>query len=86
MSGPMTADRAQVRQMLRDIERSYMMKRAELRQQALDAERALAQQYADEMNRRAAQYGVSANAKAIGSQGGQPIGWTRGFMVESRIR
>lgn len=86
MAGPMKADKAQVRQVLRDVESAYMAKRRELRQQAYEAERALAAQYAAEMNQRAAQYGYTANARAVGSQGGQPIGWTRGFMVETTLQ
>lgn len=86
MAGPMNADKAQVRQMLRDIEAAYMVARREQRQQAFEAERALAQKYADEMNRRAAQYGHTANARPSVSQGGAPIGWTRGFMIASTAR
>lgn len=85
MAGPMKAEKAQVQQMLKDIRRAYMMKRAELRQQAYNAERELAARYAAEMNRRAAEYGYTTNIQPIGSQGGNPIGWTRGFMVDPNL-
>lgn len=85
MAGPMTANRGQVQTMLKDIERAYMMKRRELRQQAYEAERALAQQFAEEGRRRASQYGMSVDGRAVASQGGAPIGWTKGFAVEFRL-
>jgi len=77
------ASKAQVRQMVRDIEQSYRTKRAEERNKAFESERVLAQKFADEINRRAAQYGYAANARPVASQGG---GWLRGWTVQSTLQ
>ena len=82
MAGPMKADKAQVRQMARDIERAYMLERSAARGRAFDAEKAIAQKFADEINRRAAEYGYTANARPMRSQGG---GWSMGWMVDHNV-
>lgn len=51
------ATKEQVKQMLKDMDASFMRERNAKRVQALEAETALAQKYADDMKRRAAQYG-----------------------------
>jgi hypothetical protein len=72
------ATKEQVKQMLKDMEASFMRERNAARVKALEAEGALAQKYADEMKRRAAQYGYVIEASVTFSQGGNPVGWTRG--------
>jgi hypothetical protein len=79
MAGPsMEASKAQVRQLLKDLDSSFMRDRNALRARALEEEGNLARKYADEMKRRAAEYGVSVETGVTFTQGGNPQGWTRG--------
>lgn len=80
------ATKEQVKQMLKDMDASFMRERNALRVKAFEAEGALAQKYADDMKRRAAQYGYVIEAGVTFSQGGNPIGWSRGRAPVFRMK